>query len=94
MARILVVDDEEDIRVLIDMVLSREGYDVDLAKDGVEALMRMNEYDYDLVILDVIMPNKNGLEVIRDMKKNKRLQGVPIIIISALGTGTRLMLED
>ena len=94
LARILVVDDEEDVRVLTGRVLSSEGYDVALAEDGDVALEMMREKDYDLVILDVMMPNKHGLDVVRDMKRDERLREVPIILFSALGTGTRLMLEE
>ena len=94
MAKILVVDDETDVLGLMDWVLSAEGYEVVLARDGVIALDLMDEYCFDLVILDVMMPNKNGLEVVRDMKKNKRLRSVPIIIFTALGTGVRMMLDE
>jgi len=94
MARILVVDDEEDIRVLTEMILSREGYDVDLAKDGVEALKYMTEYDYDLVILDVVMPRKNGFGVVEDMKKTERLWDVPVVLFTVLGPDVRLMFTE
>jgi DNA-binding response OmpR family regulator len=94
LARILVVDDDEDICVLVGRTLSNEGYKVDLAKDGVQALESMGESDYDLVVLDVMMPNKNGLEVIRDMKNEGRLRSIPILLFSALGTGTKMMLQD
>jgi len=94
MAKILVVDDEEDIRSLTGRVLSSEGYIVTVANDGVEALERMKENDYDLVILDVMMPNKHGLDVVRDMKKDERLKSVPIMLFTALGTGTKMMLDD
>jgi two-component system response regulator ResD len=92
--RILVVDDEEDIRVLTGRGLVREGYDVDLAGNGDEAWEWLRDYDYALVILDVMMPNKNGLEVIQDMKKTERLQNVSIIVFSALGSGLRTMVEE
>ena len=94
MTRVLVVDDEGDIRALTGRVLSREGHDVDLAKDGDEALAWMNDYEYDLIILDVMMPNRNGIEVVKEMKKNERLRGVPILLFSALGSGVKLMLEE
>ena len=94
LARILVVDDDEDICVLVGRTLSNEGYKVDLAEDGVQALESMGESDYDLVVLDVMMPNKNGLEVIRDMKNEGRLRSIPILLFSALGTGTKMMLQD
>jgi len=94
MARILVVDDEGDIRALTGRTLSSVGHKVDLAKDGNEVLRWMSDYDYDLVVLDVMMPHKNGIEVIRDMKKTDRLQHIPVLIFSALGSGTRVMEEE
>ena len=93
-AKILVVDDEEDVLEIMDVILSVEGYEVAQAKDGNEALELMDDNNYDIVILDVMMPNKSGLEVVRDMKKNKRLRNVPIIIFTALGTSVRMMLNE
>ena len=80
------MDDEGDIRALSGRVLKSVGHTVDLAKDGNEALEWMRDYDYDLVVLDVMMPNKDGLEVLQDMKKTDRLKDVPVIIFSALGS--------
>lgn len=94
MARILVVDDEEDLRVLTGKFLSIEGHDVDLAKGGDEAFKWMNEYDYDLVILDVIMPGKNGVQVVEDMKKTERLRDIPIILFTVLESDVMLRLTD
>ena len=88
------MDDEEDIRVLTGRVLSSVGYDVTLTEDGDVALELMKDNDFDLVILDVMMPNKHGLDVVRDMKRDERLWNVPIILFTALGTGARLMLEE
>lgn len=94
MVKILVVDDEEDILELTERLLLTNGYEVSVAKDGVEALMQLGQSDVDLVILDVMMPNMHGLDVIREMKSNKDMKNIPIMIFSALGTGTRLMLEE
>jgi two-component system response regulator ResD len=94
LARILVVDDEGDIRALSGRVLVSVGHTVDLAKDGNEAIAWLNDYDYDLVVLDVMMPNKNGLEVLQDMKNSDRLRDVPVIIFSALGSGSQGMVEE
>ena len=93
MARILVADDEEDIQAFTTRVLTREGHDVTLADDGEEALELLNEHDYDLVILDIMMPNKNGLEVVQYMKKTERLQNVPILLFSASGPIYNLTIE-
>lgn len=84
MARILVVDDEGDIRALSRRTLTSMGHTVNTAKDGNEALQWMNDHDYDLIILDIMMPEKNGIEVLNEMKQTPKLQSVPVIVFSAL----------
>ena len=93
MAKILVADDEEDIRTFTTRVLTHEGHTVTLAEDGVEALELLNEHDYDLIVLDIMMPNKNGLEVVQYMKNDERLQKVPIFLFSASGPINNLTIE-
>ena len=63
LGRVLVVDDEEDIRSMLGIVLSTEGWDVDEAADGREALLRAAAGRYDLVVLDLRMPEMSGLDV-------------------------------
>ncbi len=87
------MDDEGDIRALSRRILVGEGHTVDLAKDGVEALVWLGEHDYDLVVLDVMMPNKNGFEVLQDMKQSDRLRDILVIVFSALSPGTEMMVE-
>lgn len=93
MAKILVADDEEDIRTFTNRTLTHEGHIVTLAEDGEQAIELMNEYEYDLVILDIMMPNKNGLEVVQHMKQTERLQNVPIFLFSASGPINNLTVE-
>ena len=93
LARILVADDEKDIRTFTNRILTHEGYDVTLAEDGEQAIEYMKHNDYDLVILDIMMPNKNGLEVVQYMKKDERLKSVPIFLFSASGPINTLTLE-
>ena len=93
LARILVADDEQDIRTFTNRILTHEGHDVTLADDGELAIELMKQNDYDLVILDIMMPNKNGLEVVQYMKKDERLQSVPIFLFSASGPINTLTLE-
>jgi DNA-binding response OmpR family regulator len=79
---ILLVDDEESIQTLLTFPLERDGYRVVQARDGEEALRRFGEEDVDLVVLDVMLPRLDGLEVC------KRLRGqssVPIIMLTARG---------
>ena len=80
---ILVIDDEEQIRTIIKKILEAEGYNVVVAGDGKEGLKAFNESPVDLVITDIIMPEKEGIEIIRDLKNNS--ENIKIIAISGGG---------
>ncbi len=80
--RILVVDDEETIREFLDMGLSHEGYQVDTAGDGTEALQLADRLKPDLIILDVMLPGTDGLSVCRSLAARS---DVPIIMLTARG---------
>lgn len=82
MAKILIADDEEKIREMIAKYAKHEGFDVSLAKDGFEALELFKKEEYDVVILDVMMPNMDGFETLRKMKK---IREVHCIFLTALG---------
>ena len=82
--RILVVDDIEANRDLLSRRLGREGHDVAVAAGGVDALAMLRREDFDLVLLDLMMPDMNGFEVLARMKGDDRLRDVPAIMISAL----------
>ncbi len=84
MAKILVAEDLAGQRMVLDMLLSVEGYEVKLVEDGAEALQYLKEHTPDLAILDVKMPNVDGLDVCRRMKKVTRLKDVPVMILTAL----------
>lgn len=79
---ILVVDDEDRIRRLLKMYLEREGYVVDEAVNGVEALSMALENDYHCILLDLMMPEKDGLEVCEELRSKK---STPIIMLTAKG---------
>src|SRR5665213_2127588 len=78
--RILLVDDEQAILTLLSYPLQQDGYDVVRASDGVEALDRFAESEFDLVVLDVTMPHLDGLEV---CKRLRATSSVPIIMLTA-----------
>ncbi len=80
--KILVVDDEELIRGVIKEYLSLENYEVDEAKDGVEAVNKAKENTYDLIIMDIMMPNKDGYQACKEIKQ---ISNVPFIMLSARG---------
>ena len=84
-ARILVVDDNEDNRYTLTRRLQREGYEqVDLATNGREALDLIAQRPFDLVLLDIMMPEMNGYEVLERLKADDRLRHIPVIVISAI----------
>ncbi|MDR3600630.1 MAG: response regulator transcription factor [Desulfosporosinus sp.] len=85
MATILVVDDEEPILELLRFNLEKEGYQVCVAKDGQEALERVEKEQPDLLVLDVMLPGMDGLEVCRILRLNPRFQQIPIIMLTAKG---------
>ena len=82
MARLLIVDDEEKIREMLGKYASHEGYETVLASDGKEALELFRNGDFDLVILDVMMPEMDGYETLKRMKE---IRDVPCIFLTALG---------
>jgi putative two-component system response regulator len=82
-ARILVVDDEPDILRLERLFLVNAGYEVETVADGASALARVAESDYDLIILDVMMPDLDGFEVCQRIKADPRSCDVPILFLTA-----------
>lgn len=85
MPRILVVDDEEAILELISFNLLKEGFSVDTAMDGQEALAKMERNTPDLVILDWMLPGLDGLEVCRRIRRNPHTADLPVIMLTARG---------
>ena len=82
MEKILVVDDEEKIRAIIKKYGEFEGYEVAEAADGMEAIRVAREGDFDIIIMDVMMPELDGFSAVREIKKDK---DIPVIMLSARG---------
>ncbi len=83
MKKILVVDDEENIRELYRDEFTEEGYEVRLARDGADALSILESYRPDLITLDVKMPGIDGIEVLRRIRQKDR--SVPVLLLTAFG---------
>ncbi len=79
-ARILLVDDEQSIQTLLSYPLRKEGYHVTSALDGTEALQRFDEGRFDLVVLDLMLPRRDGVDVCRELRRRSQ---VPIIMLTA-----------
>lgn len=82
-AKILVVDDENDLVELLDYNLKKEGYSVLLAGDGIAALAIAAKELPDLVVLDIMLPGMQGLDVLRELKKKPETQAMPVILLTA-----------
>ena len=80
MYNILVVDDDKEIVNAIEIYLSQEGYHIIKAYDGEEALQKLQENEIHLIILDIMMPNKDGIETLQEIRKDKT---IPVIMLSA-----------
>ena len=80
--RILVVDDEEKIRHVIREYAEFEGYEVSEAEDGIEALSKCKEEDFDIIIMDIMMPKLDGFSAIKEIRKTKN---TPVLMLSARG---------
>jgi DNA-binding response OmpR family regulator len=86
--KVLVVDDNEDVRELIIHILSADGFHVFSAHDGDSAIAVLSANPIDLVLLDVMMPGKSGLEVLSEIRNgaNKKLREIPVVMITAKST--------
>jgi len=81
--RILLVDDEENTRIALSRLLTREGYIVDTVANGFEALNHLREHDVNLIVTDINMPEMDGIEFLREL--NRSFPGSNVIMITAYG---------
>ncbi len=95
--RILVVDDEADFCTIVQGQLEKEGFDVDLAYDGVQGLEKVKENPPDAIVLDVMMPEKDGYQVCKELKNDAKYVDIPIVLLTAVAshvTSTRYSHAD
>ncbi|MEW6671588.1 MAG: response regulator [Thermodesulfobacteriota bacterium] len=82
--RILIVEDEPDYASIVQGYLEKEGYDVDIAFNGVEGLEKVAASPPDAVLLDVMMPEKDGYKLCRELKRDPRYAGIAVILLTAV----------
>jgi two-component system alkaline phosphatase synthesis response regulator PhoP len=95
--RILVVDDEPDFAGIVQQNLEKEGFEVEVAYDGEEGLEKVRANPPDAIVLDVMMPGKDGYQVCSELKANDRYADIPIILLTAVAshvTSTRYSHRD
>lgn len=83
--KVLLVEDDDFLRGICEHKLRQEGYDVCISADGLDAYNKIEKEDYDLVLLDVILPGMNGFDVLEQTKKNPAKANVPIIMLTNMG---------
>jgi two-component system alkaline phosphatase synthesis response regulator PhoP len=88
--KILIADDEANIVVSLEYLMKREGYDVSVAGDGEAALAAVEAQAPDLVLLDIMLPKKDGFEVCQQLRANPGLQELKIVMLTAKGRDTEV----
>jgi two-component system alkaline phosphatase synthesis response regulator PhoP len=84
--RVLVVDDEPDFADLVKQYLEQAGFEVELAYDGVQGLKKVKANPPDAIVLDVMMPEKDGYEVCAELKQDEKYSGIPIVLLTAVSS--------
>ncbi|MFP4437047.1 MAG: response regulator transcription factor [Chloroflexaceae bacterium] len=83
--RVLIADDEPNIVMSLEFLMERNGYEVQVARDGEEALAAVGKFNPDLILLDVMMPLRSGFEVCQKIRENPDWQTIKIIMLTAKG---------
>ena len=86
--KVLIVDDEEVIRKFLKIHLCKLGYEVKEAADGEQAIEQLGKDNFDLLICDILMPKKDGWEVIKEAKSDPKTRNIPVIILTAKNEGS------
>lgn len=85
-AKVLLVDDESDVRKTYRDILEADGFEVTEAASGDEAVRKINGYRPDLILLDIGMPGRNGIEIARELGNRADTKDIPIVVITALNS--------
>jgi len=85
MKKILIAEDDQYISSAYKMKLAKENFEIELAYDGEETIAKAVSFSPDLILLDLIMPKKDGFETLKELKNNPKLQHIPVIVSSNLG---------
>jgi len=84
MAKVLLIEDEESLRNLYTRILSSRNYTVETAIDGEDALLKLPMFTPDIIVLDIVMPRYNGMELLKVLKNDERHRKIPVVMLTAL----------
>lgn len=93
MVKVLVVDDEPDIRYIVRRILSEWGCDVEEARSGRECLEKLKVERPDLILLDVMMPGMSGWDVLKEIKADEELKSIPVVMLTSIDPSADVMLS-
>jgi len=83
--KILIIEDDQEVRELYAEVLRNEGFDLDEAVDGQSGLAKVLEGKYDLLLLDIMLPKFDGLEILKTIRQKEELKDLPVVLLTNLG---------
>jgi CheY-like chemotaxis protein len=92
--KILIIDDDTDVILILSTVLRDQGYDVITAEDGIKGLDMVKRERPDLILLDLMMPEKSGISLLQDIKEDKNLKDIPVIMVTGVSSETGIDLES
>ena len=90
MPKVLLIEDEESLRNLYTRILRNKNYDVEAAADGEAALSLLKRSRPDVIVLDIVMPNYNGVEILKILKNDGELKSIPVVMLTALSEMRRI----
>jgi len=92
-SRILIVDDDPDVTLFLSTILEDNGYSTDRARNGIEALDLIRNSAPDLILLDLMMPQKSGISLLSDLRRDKALMEIPIVMVTGVTGETGIDLD-
>ena len=90
MPKVLLIEDEESLRNLYSKILAMRNYEVESAADGEIALSLLKQFRPDVIVLDIVMPHYNGVEILKILKNDVELKGIPVVMLTALSEMRRI----
>ncbi|HVY54552.1 MAG TPA: response regulator [Thermodesulfobacteriota bacterium] len=90
MPKVLLIEDEESLRNLYTKILTTKNYEVESAADGEIALSVLKQFRPDVIVLDIVMPNYSGVEILKILKNDNELKDIPVVMLTALSEMRRI----
>jgi len=90
MPKILLIEDEDIIVNFLERKLKKSGFEVETAKDGKEGLLKIKQANPDIILLDLVLPQINGFEILEKIKEDENLKDTPVIVISNSGRSSEI----